>query len=77
MNIFTRFLVGTSKTMKLCEHLVDIGKVYTTKDEWTFFPYQPFVELGVYDDVWSYIHHHPGEWGCPFEEVQMFLESKF
>ena len=70
-------LVGTDTTMMMCEHLIDQGKIYSTVDKWTFFPYQPYVELGLYDEVWNFIHYNPGEWGCTFEQVKAFLESKF
>ena len=72
----TNGLVGTDPTMEMVQHLVSQGKIFATTDAWTFFPYQPFVELGVYDDVWRFIHHNPGEWGCPFQDVMNFLERK-
>ena len=71
------FLDGTDPTMQMCEHLVEQGKITRTSDAWTFFPTQPVVELGTYDDVWRYIFHNPGEWGCPYDDIMNFLECKF
>ena len=62
--------------MGICQHLESEGQIFSTINEWTFFPTELEMPSQFYDAIIKYIRYDDTEWGTPFHDIKNFLNSK-